>query len=147
MKVLLSVSSLILLLGFGQCIRPSSPQNPLLGGYVLSGYDSSGRHIFNAAISFVSLEQNQLKGQCTIARKKDAPEGIFDQNYGDCDGSVDGEKVTIDLAPAVDDGGLILEIQFNGGEITGVWMFDTFAGSKPQGKIVGAKSFASRPTL
>ena len=138
MKVLLSVSSLILLLGFAQCNRPGNPQSPMLGRYELAGYDSSGRLIFTGAISLVSLEQNQLKGQCTIAREKDAPEGLFDQN-GDCEGSVDGKKVTIDLAPAVDDGGLVLEGQFDEGRITGVWMFDTFAGSKPLGKFEAVK--------
>jgi hypothetical protein len=110
----------------------------MLGRYELAGYDSSGRLIFTGAISLMSLEQNQLKGQCTIAREKDAPEGLFDQNGG-CEGSVDGKKVTIDLAPAVDDGGLVLNGQFDEGRITGLWMFDTFAGSKPLGKFEAVK--------
>ena len=138
MKVLLSVSSLILLLGFGQCNRPRNPPNPMLGRYTLAGYDSSGQFIFTGEISFVSLEQNRLKGRCKIARNKDAPVGVFDQNGG-CEGSLDGEKVTIDLTPAIDDGGLVLEGQFNG-NITGVWMFDTFAGSTPQGTFIAAKN-------
>lgn len=142
MKVLLSVSSLILLLGFGQCNRPVNPQNPIFGRYTLAGYDSSGRFIFTGEISFVSLAQNQLKGQCKITRKQDAPEGLSDLNSA-CEGSLDGEKVTIDLGPALDDGGLVLEGQFDGGRISGVWMFDTFAGRKPQGKFEAVKNFAS----
>jgi hypothetical protein len=141
MKVLLSSTALILVLGFGQCNSPVSPRNPRLGRYTLAGYDLSGRFIFTGVVSFVSLEQNQLKGQCSLAREKDAPEALFDQK-GRCEGSLDGEKVTIDFSPATSDGGLLLKGQFDGGQITGVWMFDSFAGSKPQGTFIALKNFA-----
>ena len=98
MRVLLSVSSLILLLVFGQCNRPRNPPNPMLGRYTLAGYDGSGQFIFTGEISFVSLEQNRLKGRCTIARNKDAPVGVFDQNGG-CEGSLDGEKLRLISPP------------------------------------------------
>lgn len=139
MKFVLAVSWLILLLGFAQCNRrPTNPQSSMLGRYELVGHDSSGRLIFTGAISLVSLEQNHLKGQCMIAREKNAPEGVFDQN-GNCEGLMDGKKVSMDLAPSLDDAGLLLEGEFDDGRITGVWMLDGFATSKPLGKFEAVK--------
>lgn len=67
-----------------------------------------------------------------IVREKDAQEGLVDQTAL-CEASVQGKKVTIDLAPSMDDGGLLFEGEFDGAQITGVWLFDSYAGSQPQG--------------
>ena len=135
MKILLSVSCLILLLGFTQCSRRStSPQSPMLGQYELSGHDSSGRLAFTGTISLISLEQDHLKGQCTIVGEKYGPEFLFEKNGG-CEGLVDGKKVSMDLAPFLDDAGLLLEGELDHGRITGVWMLDGFATSPPLGKF------------
>lgn len=135
MKQVLAISWLIFMMGSSYCDRqPASPRSSILGRYELSAHDDSGRIAFAGTISFTSQEQQHLKGDCKVVRGKDAPEGILDQE-GRCEGSIDGKKVTIDLAPAVDDGGLVLEGQVDEGRITGEWMFDTFAGSKPLGKF------------
>jgi len=84
------------------------------------------------------MEHTILKGRCTITREKDAQEGLVDQTPL-CEASVEGKKVTIDLAPSMDDGGLLFEGEFDGAQITGVWMFDSYAGSQPQGKFVAVK--------
>ncbi len=139
MKLLLSGSCLILLLGFVQCTRRSTnPQSPLLGQYELRGYDDTGKLVFTGRISLSSLEQDHLKGQCTIAREKDAPKGLFEKNGG-CEGLVDGMKVSMDLAPSLDDAGLLLEGEWDDGRITGVWRLDGFVTSEPLGKFEAVK--------
>jgi hypothetical protein len=110
----------------------------MLGRYELVGHNSSGQLIFTGAISLMSLEQNHLKGQCTIVREKDAPQGLFDQNGG-CEGLVDGKKVNLDLAPSLDDAGLLLEGEFDEGRITGVWKLDGFVTGNPLGKFEAVK--------
>lgn len=135
MKLFLSVACLILLLGFAQCSRRStSPQSSMLGQYEIRGHDSSGRLVFTGTISLTSLEQNHLKGQCTVAWEKNAPEGLLDENGG-CEGLMDGKMVSIDSAPSLDDAGLLLEGQFDDGRITGIWRIDGFATSEPLGKF------------
>ena len=58
------VSSLLLLVAVSQCDTLSNKtSNPLLGRYELAGRDNSGRLAFTGTISFMSLEQNHLKGQ------------------------------------------------------------------------------------
>lgn len=140
MKLVLTVSWLILLLGFAQCNPPTNNHgNSLLGRYELVGHDSSGRLIFTGSLSLVSLELNHLKGQSTIAREKNAPEGLFDQN-GNCEGLIDGKKVIMDLAPSLDDAGLILEGELNDGRLAGIWKLDGFVTSKPLGKFEAVKT-------
>ena len=139
MKLLLSVSCLIVLFGFAQCNRRSTnPQSSLLGQYELIGYDDMGKLAFTGTISLISLEQDHLKGQCTIAREKYAPEGLFEKNGG-CEGLVDGKKVSMDFAPFLDDAGLLLEGVLNGGRITGIWKLDGFVTSEPLGKFEAVK--------
>jgi len=139
MKLLLSVSCLIVLLGFAQCNRRSTnPQSSLLGQYELRGYDDTGKLAFTGTISLMSLEQDHLKGQCTIAREKYAPEGLFEKNGG-CEGLVDGKKVSMDFAPFLDDAGLLLEGELNDGRITGIWKLDGFVTSEPLGKFEAVK--------
>lgn len=132
------LAGLILLTAFAGCGRQSSPQNPLIGRYELNGHDNSGRRAFTGSISLTSIEQAIIKGRCTIVREKDATEGLVNQTPL-CEASVEGKKVTIDLAPFMDDGGLLFEGEFDGARITGVWMFETFAGTQPQGKFVAVK--------
>lgn len=139
MKSILAVSSLILLMGIYQCNRYSNNlQSSMLGRYELVGYDNSGQLVFTGTISLMSLEQNHLKGQCTLAREKDAPEGLFEKNGG-CEGLVDGKKVSFDLAPSFDDAGLLLEGQFDDSRISGTWMLDGFATSEPLGRFEAIK--------
>jgi hypothetical protein len=137
MKTILAVLALIFLMGM--CDRnPTNPQSSMLGRYELVGHDSLGRLVFTGTISLKSLEQNHLKGECTITREKDAPEGLLDQQ-GDCEASLDGKKVDLDLAPSLDDAGLLLEGELNAVRISGVWRLDGFATSKPLGKFEAAK--------
>lgn len=139
MKTILAVSSLILLMGTYQCSRyPNNPQSSMLGQYELVGYDNSGQLVFTGTISLISLEQNHLKGQCTIAREKYAPEGLVEKNGG-CEGLMDGKKVSFDLAPYLDDAGLLLEGQFDDRRISGTWMIDGFVTSEPLGRFEAVK--------
>lgn len=139
MKLIFAVTWLILLLGVADCSRrPPDPQSSMLGQYELVGHDSSGRLVFTGTISLMSLEQNHLKGQCTIAKEKYAPEGVFEKNGG-CEGLMDGKKVSMDLAPLLDDAGLLLEGELDDGRITGVWKLDGFVTSKPLGKFEALK--------
>ena len=127
----------------GSCNRkPAIPRDPRLGGYVLSGYDNSGQFIFTGTISLRSLEQNLVKGECTISRNENAPEGLLDDR-GPCEGLIDGNKVEFDFAPMLDDAGYLLEGEFDGGSIKGIWKVDGFATSSPLGTFVAVKTFHS----
>jgi hypothetical protein len=110
----------------------------MLGRYELKGHDHAGRLIFTGIISLTSLEQNDLKGECKVVKATEAFAGAVDKD-GPCEGVVAGKNVTLDLAPQLADGGLIFEGQFDDGRITGIWMFETFAGSRPLGKFEAIK--------
>lgn len=138
LKALLAVLWLIALVCTTQCNRHSANTPALLGRYELVGRDNAGRLIFKGTILVTSLEQNDLKGQCKVVQATEAFEGAVEKD-GPCEGSVAGKNVTLDLAPQLADGGLIFEGQFEDGRITGIWMFDTFAGSEPLGKFEAVK--------
>lgn len=138
MKALLAILWLIALVSITQCNRHSANTTALLGRYELAGHDNVGRLIFTGTILLTSLEQNDLKGQCKVVKATEAFEGAVEKD-GPCEGSVADKKVTLDLAPQLADGGLIFEGQFDNGRITGIWMFDTFAGSKPLGVFEAVK--------
>jgi hypothetical protein len=139
MNLVLAVWWLVFVIGFAQCNRsPSNPQSRILGQYGLSTHDNSGRLVFTGKISLTSLEQNHLKGQCTIAWEKNAPEGLLDENGG-CEGLIDGKMVSIDSVPSLDDAGLLLDGQFDDVRITGTWRIDGFATSEPLGKFEAVK--------
>jgi hypothetical protein len=70
--------------------------------------------------------------------EKTAPEGVLDER-GNCEGLMDGKMVSIDSAPSLDDAGLLLEGEFNTGQITGIWRIDGFATSEPLGKFEATK--------
>jgi hypothetical protein len=137
MKTVLAVLALIFMIGM--CDRnPNDLQSSMLGRYELTGHDSSGRLLFTGTISLKTLEQNHLKGQCIIKREEGAPEGLLNQQ-GDCGGAFDGKKVDLDLAPSLDDAGLLLEGELNAIGISGIWRLDGFATSKPLGKFEAVK--------
>ncbi len=95
MKTALIIGSLLLLLGIGGCSRNSDSRNPLLGRYELVGRDNSGQIVFTGTISLESLEQNYLKGKCSIIKLKNAPEGFMEKD-GRCEGLVEGKNLSID---------------------------------------------------
>lgn len=138
MKPILAALLLTLLTGFAYCSRHHNPQSAILGQYELAGYDDAGRLVFTGTISLMSLEQNHLKGRCTIARGEYAPEGLLEKDGG-CEGLMDGKQVSIDLAPFLDDAGLLLEGPFDGERMSGTWMLDGFATSRPLGKFEAVK--------
>jgi hypothetical protein len=127
------------MLGFAQCKRSSTnTPNFWLGHYEIRGYDNIGQAVFTGTIVLLSIEQNHLKGQCTINPEKLAPDAVFDQNSV-CEGTVDGKKVSMDLAPYLDDAGLLLEGQLEDGRILGVWRLDGFVTSEVLGKFEALK--------
>ena len=143
MLKLVIIATLALSFVLGACNRkPAAPQDPRLGGYVLSGYDNSGQFIFTGTISLRSLEGNFVKGECTLSRKENAPEGLLDDD-GPCEGLIDGNRFDLDFAPMLDDGGFLLEGEFDGGRLHGVWKLDGFFTSEPLGKFEAVKTFHS----
>lgn len=138
MKTLLSLLSLILLIGVANCNRYESPARSILGQYEFVAHDNSGQRAFTGTISLTSLDQNHVNGQCKVIREKDAAPSILDQTPI-CQGLIDGKKVTIDFAPFLDDGGLIFEGEISEDRMSGLWMFKTIAGTQPQGKFEAVK--------
>lgn len=134
MKQLIVLVWLILVIGACSNRTFTSPRNPILGEYQLFAYDNSGLLAFTGTISLTALEQDHLKGQCTIVREKNAPKNLLDQSSG-CEGLIDGKEVNIDTAPFMDDAGLLLEGQSGDGRITGSWRIDGFATSEVLGKF------------
>jgi hypothetical protein len=143
MRTVLAILSLMLLLGLCQCNRNRNAGSSLLGEYELVGHDNSGQLVFTGTIKVWSLEQNHLKGRCLINRQNNAPEGLLDNNAG-CEALVDGKKVSFDLAPLMDDAGLLLDGELNDSGISGIWKLDGFVTSGPLGKFEAVKKGASR---
>ena len=139
MKIVFLLSSLLLIAAISQCDNHSNKvSNAILGRYELAGRDNSGQLTFTGTISFVSLEQNHLKGQCKIIREQNAPEGLFEKD-GNCEALMDGKKIDVDSAPLLDDAGLLLEGEFDGVAIRGIWKLDGFVTSQPLGKFEAVK--------
>lgn len=130
---------LLLLVAISQCDNHSDKtNNSILGRYELAGRDNSGQLAFTGTITFVSLEQNHLKGQCKIIREQNAPEGLYEKD-GNCEALMDGRKIGLDSAPLLDDAGVLLEGEFDGLAIRGIWMLDGFVTSEPLGKFEAVK--------
>ncbi len=139
MKTVFLASALLLLAAISQCGSHSlNTGNPILGQYELAGRDDSGRLAFTGTISFVSVEQNHLKGQCRIIREQNAPEGLFEKD-GHCEALMNGKQIDLDSAPFLDDAGLLLEGEFDGMAIRGIWMLDGFVTTEPLGKFEAVK--------
>ena len=138
MKAMIIVG-LVFLASLAGCHHPSRSQTSLLGIFDLKAYDKSGRKAFTGIIDLTAVNPIGFKGRCTIVREKDASEGVFDQN-APCDATLQGKKVNIDLAPDMDDGGMLMEGEFDGARITGVWMFDSFAGTQIMGRFEAVRN-------
>jgi len=139
MKTVFLLSSLLLLVAISQCDNHSNKtSNSILGRYELTGRDNSGQLAFTGTISFVSLEQNHLKGQCKIIRQQSAPDGLYEKD-GNCEALMDGKKIGLDSAPLLDDAGLLLKGEFDGVAIRGIWKLDGFVTSEPLGKFEAVK--------
>lgn len=138
-KILVKLILFSCLIGVTYCSRLPNDTMLVLGQYELVAYDNAGRRAFTGTISLTAVvEQTVATGQCKILRETNADEAILDQ-MPRCQALLDGEKITIDMAPSLDDGGLILEGKLNDGRMSGSWMFKSFAGSAPQGKFEAVK--------
>jgi hypothetical protein len=139
MKTARFIFGSILLAALGQCTHSlDKPQDPILGYYELRGNNNSGTLAFTGHIEIESREGNDLKGHCKIVRESSASQNLFDQDSR-CEAVLKGEKIDFDLAPSMDDGGLLFEGELEEGRITGVWLFDGFAASPPQGPFLAVK--------
>jgi hypothetical protein len=58
---------------------------------------------------------------------------------GPCEGKVAGDKVTLDLAPSLSDGGLVLEGHWSVGRIAGTWRIESMVGGKTFGTFEAVK--------
>jgi hypothetical protein len=52
---------------------------------------------------------------------------------------MDGKKIDLDSAPLLDDAGLLLEGEFDGVVIRGIWKLNGFVTSEPLGKFEAVK--------
>lgn len=139
MRTVLAILSLTLLLGLCQCNHNRSVVNSMLGKYELVAHDNSGQLAFTGTITVLSVDQNFLRGRCLINRQKNAPEAVLDNNAG-CEALVDGKKVSFDLAPSLDDAGLLLDGEFNDRGISGTWKLDGFVTSQSLGRFEAVKN-------
>ena len=73
-----------------------------------------------------------------IERRPEAPAGLLDQD-ANCEALRNGKKLSMDFAPSLDDAGLLLEGEFDGGLISGYWMLDGFVTSEPLGRFVAVR--------
>ena len=139
MKVATSILGLLLLTAVCQCTRlPRESHSPILGYYDLTAHDNSGLLVFTGTIQLATFEQSHLKGHCTIVREKNAPEHVFDQNT-QCEASLEGRRIDFDLAPSMDDAGLLLEGELTDGRINGVWKQDGYVTSEALGRFQAMK--------
>ena len=52
---------------------------------------------------------------------------------------MEGKKMDLDCAPRLDDGGLLMEGEFDGVSVRGIWRLDGFVTSAPLGKFEAVK--------
>ena len=67
-----------------------------------------------------------------------APAGLYEKD-GNCEALMDGKKIDLDSAPLLDDAGLLLEGEFDGVAVRGIWRLDGFVTSEPLGKFEAVK--------
>jgi hypothetical protein len=137
MKIMV-VLLLVILVGIGYCGH-SRNQKPLVGNYDLQGRDYSGKLIFNGAIRITSFENMELNGTCKVVELDHRFEGAVNKNNGPCEGKVSGDEITLDLAPDLDDGGLVFEGHWNESRITGTWMIESVLGGERLGTFEAVK--------
>lgn len=123
--------SLVILMGFNHCSR-SRNQNPLVGKYDLQGHDYSGKLIFHGAISFTSVENDEVKGICKVVKVEQAFRGAVEKD-GPCEARVSGDKITIYLSPSLSDAGVVFDGNWNAGNIAGTWRIESLLGGKTYG--------------
>lgn len=129
---------LILVTGLVDCSRHSSSEGSLIGNYELQGHEYSGQLIFTGAILITSLENSELKGMCKVVKVNEAFEGAVSKD-GPCEAKVSGDKITLDLAPSLSDGGLVFEGHWSEGRISGTWRIESVAGGKTFGTFDAVK--------
>src|SRR5205085_5967931 len=82
---------LILLSGATGC-RLFASKNLIIGDYLVSGWDKSGQLDFTGRLSFTSITEGQLKGQCKVKKVGEPFKDVLYKD-GPCGGSLNGEKL------------------------------------------------------
>jgi hypothetical protein len=136
MKIMVC-SVLLILIGLGYCSH-FRKQDPLVGNYNLQGHDYSGRLIFNGTISMTSFENTELKGTCKVMQVETTFEGAVNKN-GPCEGKISDDKIMLNLAPNLSDGGLVFEGNWSEGRIVGTWRIESMLGAKTLGTFEAVK--------
>ncbi len=141
MRALRIIPGLVLLLVTCQCTHTAlKAADPLLGVYQLTAYDQSGQLAFTGQLKLNQRQGKDLSGNCKIVRDPRASQSISDFT-APCEASIEGTKINFDLAPNMDDAGMLLYGEFeSSGVISGNWGFDNFAGYRPRGKFVARKT-------
>lgn len=129
---------LAIALGLGSC-RHSPNQTPLVGSYDVQGFDHAGKLIFKGAIKITSFETTKVKGICKITKVDSTFQRSVEKAEGLCEGEVSGNQITLDLAPLLDDGGVVFEGQWNESRITGTWSIESALGATTFGNFEAVK--------
>jgi hypothetical protein len=123
---------LILLSGATGC-RLFASKNPIIGDYLVSGWDKSGGLDFAGRLSFTSITQGQLKGQCKVKKVREPFKDVLYKD-GPCSGSLNGEKLILELS-SMSDGEFTFDGEFKNDRIVGTWSLGSIGGSFPKGKF------------
>lgn len=139
-KAMVSLSCLIVLIGFSRCNHPAANhENSILGQYELVGFDSNGNKIVEGTISLQSVNNAFVEGRCRLKKLADGESRFYDKD-GLCQGEFDGKNLELDLAPTLDDGGIVMRGTVEKGVFKGQWIFKGFFDSDPYGSFEARKS-------
>ena len=106
-----------------------------LGEYQYTGYDEGGAKIVEGRLSITSRDGDQLKGSWEL-KQIGEPGRIGPQvGSGELIGSINGNEVSLDLNPNMNDNNVNLRGQIEGKRYTGTWSFNGFAGRISSGRF------------
>lgn len=128
-----TIAILLILIVFSGCIGCSAlRRDPLLGTYDLQAHDYAGNLAFEGTISISSVVNGEVRGSCKLVN---VMQSLGFGKDGPYEGVLSGEKIYIDLAPRMDDGGVDFEGVWREGYIEGSWRIRSFAGDRTLGKF------------
>ena len=110
-----------------------------LGEYKYTGFDKSGKRIVEGRLSITAVKGKQIEGDWEL-KEIDNPGRIGPQvGSGALVGSVDEQKVYINLNPNISDANVFLNGTNESGSYKGTWSFSGIAGPISQGTFEAVK--------
>lgn len=111
------------------------PKTFPLGDYQYTGYDEGGAKIVEGRLSLTSRDGDQLKGTWEL-KQVGEPKQIGPQvGTGALMGSVNGNQVSLDLNPNMNDNNVNLGGTIEDGRYKGTWSYSGFAGRISSGRF------------